>query len=110
MSFNALLRTAATLAQSTLSKMAGAASATADNFTLNGTTYQGVVVEVSAQVPVSVTGYEIIRELRITATRDQFAAKPSAAPRLPVTALGASWYLTNVEEGAVHYTFTCKPA
>jgi len=110
MSLASLLRTAATQAQGVLAQLAGATTSSASNFTLNGTTYQGVVVEVSAQVPVSVTGYEIIRELRITATRDQFAAKPSAAPRLPVTALGVNWYLTNVEEGAVHYTLTCKPA
>ena len=110
MSYASLLRTAAAQAQGVLAQLAGATTSSASNFTLNGTTYQGVVVEVSAQVPVSVTGYEIIRELRITATISQFTAKPSAAPRLPVTALGASWYLTNVEEGAVHYTLTCRPA
>lgn len=110
MSFNALLRTAATQAQGILAQLAGATTSSATNFTLNGTAYQGVVVEQSALVPGGLSGYETLRELRITATISQFTTKPSAAPRLPVTALGVNWYLTNVEEGAVHYTLTCKPA
>lgn len=110
MSLAALLTRAATTAQRTLASMDGAAASTSTNFTLNGTAYQGVIVEGTALTEPTATGYEVIKELRITATRDQFAAKPSAAPRLPVTALGGDWYLTAVGESSLHYFLTCRPA
>lgn len=81
-----------------------------DAFTLGGTSYTGTLNELSTQVPGTATGFEIVRELHIVARRAQFSAKPSAATRPAVTALGGSWYLTNVGESDLHYFLTCRPA
>lgn len=106
----AALQTAAKSAQRTFATMAGAAAPSSSNFTLSGTSYQGVLNEVATEVPGTATGFEVVRELRIVAERTQFAAAPDASTRPVVTALGVSWYLTNVGESSLHYFLTCRPA
>lgn len=105
----ALLQSLASEAQRQFATMGGAATPTSANFTLAGTDYQGVLNEVSTQVPATATGFEIIRELQIVAERTQFAAKPDASARPTITALGATWYLTNVGESPLHYMLTARP-
>lgn len=107
---HATLQNAAAAAQSIIASMGGAATPGASNFTLAGTAYQGVLQELSATVPGIATGFEVIRELRIVATRTQFAAKPDPAGRPALTALGVTWYLVAVSESPLHYTLTARPA
>lgn len=103
------IKSAATEAESVLAELGGAKPGK-KNFTLNGTTYLGVIEETVAQMPGTATNIETIRELRIVATRTQFTAKPDATSRPIVGAMGTAWHLTAVGESGIHYFLTCHPA
>jgi hypothetical protein len=97
-------------AQGLFAQAQGAPAADSKNFQLAGAAYQGVLNEVKTSAEGTASGVEIVRELQIVATRDQFGAKPDPAKRLTVAALDASWTLADVSESSTHFFLTCVPA
>lgn len=106
MSLFADMTSAALLAQDTLTEITGEGS-----FTITGdsTTYTGVFNEINESDPLTPTGIKTIRMLTIMATKDQFNAAPSAAPRVTITAKGSKWVLQSTTDMPLHYRLTCRP-
>jgi len=108
MSLASEMASAAGEAQRTLAELGGAQPGR-KNFTIAGRSFFGVLHERAATVPGTGTGYEVIKELQITATKDQFPVPPATAPRALVAALGRNWYVVAVRDAHPLYELTCKP-
>jgi hypothetical protein len=108
-SLNSEIAAGFTEAQGLIAEATGMPVGAPGNFTLFGANYTGVLNEINSMMQGTGTGYESIRELHIIMTRTQVAAKPDAAGRPPVVALGKTWLLTAVGESAAHYFLTCRP-
>lgn len=80
-----------------------------ETVTLAGTDYTGVVEEMENLLPPGAAGYESQRVLLIALTAAQFTTAPTAATRPKLTARGATWTLTAVKPGPLHYHLTCVP-
>lgn len=109
MSLADIMKSAAAEAQGVLAELGGA-KPRQKNFVINGVPCFGVLNERTATVPATGTGYEVIAELVITATQDQFTVKPPTAPRSLVSALGRNWYLVAVGDRYPLYELTCRLA
>ncbi len=108
MSLSSEIQSAATQAQAVLAELGGAQPGK-KNFVLAGVPCFGVLNEREATVPATGTGYEVIKALIITATKDQFTTPPATAPRALIAALGRNWYLVAVKDAHPLYELTCKP-
>lgn len=108
MSLNQIIAGAARQAQGVLAELGGAEPGR-KNFVIAGVPCTGVIQERQATMPATGTGYEVIKELVITATKDQFSIPPSSAPRALVAALGRNWYVVAVRDAHPLYELTCKP-
>lgn len=80
-----------------------------ETVTLAGTDYTGVVEEMENLLPPGAAGYESQRVLMVTLTAAQFATAPTAATRPKLTARSATWTITAVKPGPLHYHLTCVP-
>lgn len=105
MSLHAQFSVAAGLFSSAL----GSPAEPAGQFSLGGTDYLGVLSEVRGQYEGLGQGIEVIKELRIVATRDQFSAAPDPSLRPQLTARGSTWVLTSLEQSEIHYMLTAVP-
>lgn len=108
MSLSQIIAGAANEAQTVLAELGGAQPGR-KNFVIAGVPCFGVLHERQATVPATGTGYEVIKELMITVTKDQFTVPPSTAPRALVSALGRNWYVVAVRDAHPLYELTCKP-
>lgn len=106
MSLFADMKSAALLAQDTLTEITGEGT-----FTISGdsTSYTGVFNEINESDPLTPSGIKTIRLLTIMATKDQFTAAPQAAPRHTVVAKGTTWILQSTTDMPLHYRLTCRP-
>ena len=80
-----------------------------ETVTLAGTDYTGVVEEMENLLPPGAAGYESQRVLMVTLTAAQFTTAPTAATRPKLTARSATWTITAVKPGPLHYHLTCVP-
>ena len=78
-----------------------------ETVTLAGTDYTGVVEEMENLLPPGAAGYESQRVLMVTLTAAQFTTAPTAATRPKLTARSATWTITAVKPGPLHYHLTC---
>jgi hypothetical protein len=104
MSYASILRTAAAQAQAILAPMTDP-----DNdgdFTLAGAEYTGTMSVFDKVLVATPQGMEEQRQIKIAATRAQFASAPNPAARSVIVARGLVWHLTAVEPGAQFYVLT----
>lgn len=110
--FSDQLAAAATEAQSILAPMVdpdanGTFTLAGVTNALDGTANLTGVMSIFDNVAVpTANGFEEQRQIKISATRDQFTAAPDAAARPRLTAKGEQWTLTAVEPGGQFYTLT----
>lgn len=107
MDLSSLLASAAAQAQSILAPIADPDGD--GEFTLGGTTYDGVLHLRDAEMVPGPNGLERIERLEIVATAAQFATAPSAAPRAAVSALARNWWCVAVRPAGPNYLLTCIP-
>ncbi len=75
----------------------------------DSTTYSGVLNEFDAMDPLTPAAIKTIRMLKIKATKAQFSAPPSSAPRTTLTVKGVKWTITSITDTPLFYFFNCKP-
>lgn len=81
-----------------------------EDFTLGGTTYQGVVRRGEPTFLPGPNGIERIEEITVVATIGQFASAPTAAPRTTAAIGSRAYWLTRVDSDALNYFLTFVPA
>ena len=108
MSYHNLLTSAASQAESILAPLTDPEAG--GTFTLSGTTYTGTMAVFEKVLVSTAAGYEEQRQLKIAATRAQFASAPNPASRPKLVARGLTWTLTAVEPGAHYYILTAVVA
>lgn len=104
MSYATLLASAAKQAQGILAPMADPEDSGA--FTLGGTAYKGTMSIFDKVLVPTPNGMEEQRQIKIAATRVQFATAPNPATRPTIVARGLVWHLTAIEPGAQFYVLT----
>ena len=104
MSYAAILAQAAKTAQTILAPMSDPDGN--GTFTLAGTSYLGTMSLFDKVLVPTANGYEEQRQIKIAATRAQFASAPNPAARSVIVARGLVWHLTAVEPGAQFYVLT----
>lgn len=103
-SYSNILASAAKQAQGILAPMADPEDSGA--FTLGGTAYKGTMSIFDKVLVPTPNGMEEQRQIKIAATRVQFATAPNPAPRPVIVARGLVWHLTAIEPGAQFYVLT----
>ncbi len=104
MSYASILRTAAAQAQAILAPMTDPDDG--GEFTLGDEEYVGTMSIFDKVLVPTPQGMEEQRQIKIAATRAQFAAAPNPAARSTIVAKGLVWHLTAVEPGAQFYVLT----
>ena len=108
MSLSAQLAQAAATAERILAPMADPDNS--GTFTLSGVEYKGTMSVFDKVLVPTANGYEEQRQIKIGATRAQFATAPNAATRPRIVARGLQWDLIAVEPGAQFYVLTAVAA